>query len=393
MNRRFFAPSRLKAAREFRGFNQKKLADEVKVSPMTISHWEKGSCIPTLQNVVEMAGALNFPLTWFEQDELELVDERALSFRCQSRMSVGLRNQSSRTWDFAALVAAQFRADFNLPPVSVPDLSEEATHPEVAAQMLRDELRLGLDPVDNMVAVLESMGVLVFWTSIDSRTVDAYCHWDDNNPIVVLNTNQRCGERSRFNAAHELGHLVLHRESIYRQDFGSAEGEEQVEDGETRQKREQEANAFASAFLLPEHGWGEDAPFQPEPNDFLELKDKWKVSVAAMIRRNYDLDYFSSDQYERAMTRLTMRSWRLEEPDPLPNEESIIHRQILEALQADSKTARDLAKMLHLDFEALCSLMPGAQHFANKKADETRRQKTAFQRMGQVIEFPKDRAA
>lgn len=400
MNRHVFVPSRLRAAREFRGLNQAKVAAEVGVSAATVSCWEKGQYVPTSQNVIEIASVLGFPITWFEQDELNLVDEHALSFRCQSRMTAALRNQSSRTWDFAALIAAQLRADFNLPSVFVPDYSEEVTRaeelnkpeertgPEVAAQMLRDELRLGVSPIDNMVAVLESMGVLVFWTSIDSKTVDAYCHWDDNNPIVVLNINQRCGERSRFNAAHELGHLVLHRESIYRQNFEDSDEEIEIVDGETRQKREQEANAFASAFLLPEQSFGEDAPFQPEPNDFLDLKEKWKVSISAMIRRNYDLEYFSPDQYERAMTRLTMRGWRQEEPEPMDNEESIIHRQIFEALRADNRTAMDLAKTLHLNLKDLCTLMPLAERFPQKRTPENQLRKNLSQPTGKVLDFP-----
>lgn len=355
---------------------------------MTVSNWEKGIFIPTSQNVLQVAMALNFPAAWFQQEELELVNEYALSFRCQSRMSARLRNQSARIWDMAVVVASKFRNEFNLPVVSVPDYSDSAIDPESAAAMLRDELRLGTDPIDSMIATLESMGIMVFWTDIDSRTVDAYCHWDDNSPIVVLNTNQRSGERSRFNAAHELGHLVLHRESIYRQHFEDIEGPDPI-DGETRQIREQEANAFASAFLLPEISYGEDAPFQPEPNDFLELKSKWKVSVAAMIRRSLELGYFSSDQYERIMRKIAIRGWRSEEPDPCPNEESIIHRQILEAFLEEDKTADDLAQQLHLGVADLCSLIPLASDFTNIK----RQLKTSSRQQGKILDFPTNRAA
>ena len=68
-----------------------------------------------------------------------------------------------------------------------------------------------------MVELLESHGVLVFWTNVEGRALDAYCRWDGERPIVILNSHERSGERSRFNLAHELAHLLLHREALYTQ--------------------------------------------------------------------------------------------------------------------------------------------------------------------------------
>lgn len=81
-------------------------------------------------------------------------------------------------------------------------------------------------------------------------------------------------------------------------------------DGEKRQQPEIEVNRFASAFLIPEAAWLDVAPMQPVPEASLDLKQEWGVSVAAQIRRDYDLELFSRDQYERAMTRLTVKGWR-----------------------------------------------------------------------------------
>ncbi|WP_419757134.1 ImmA/IrrE family metallo-endopeptidase [Teredinibacter turnerae] len=61
-------------------------------------------------------------------------------------------------------------------------------------------------------------------------------------PFVFLNT-KKTAERCRFDAAHELGHLVMHC-------HGAPQGQE----------AEKEANAFASAFLMPRRSVLANAP-------------------------------------------------------------------------------------------------------------------------------------
>ncbi len=390
-----FSPSRLKMAREFRGWTGKKLAEALEITPMTVSGWEDGKWQPAREVVQELAMALDFPVSWFAQEDVCLVDNFALSFRAQSRMTAGLRKQSARTWDMAALLGAKLRDEFNLPPVNLPDYSDELNSssetqfsPESAAIRLRHEWQLGFDPIENLVGLLESKGVLVFWTDIDNRSVDAYCHWDNDNPIIVLNLNQRAGERSRFNAAHELGHLILHRESVYRQHF--SDEEEPGDDGESRQKREQEANAFASAFLLPEDSFGQESPLQPILEAFFPLKERWMVSIAAMVRRNSDLGYFSGDQYERAMTRLGANHWRLEEPNPLQNEESLVHQQVFEHLTEEGVTVDAFARSLHMRVEDVCVLMPVARTFRLAQREKTSSRSNA---RSNVLMFPSNQVA
>src|SRR5439155_17007878 len=114
----------------------------------------------------------------------------------------------------------------------LPDLSKEGT-PESAAISLRGMWGLGELAVKNIVHLLESRGVRIFSLAIDAREVDAFSMWRGTTPFIFLNT-QKSSEHSRYDAAHELGHLVLHRH-----------GEPQGQDAE------RQANEFASAFLMP----------------------------------------------------------------------------------------------------------------------------------------------
>jgi Zn-dependent peptidase ImmA (M78 family) len=121
------------------------------------------------------------------------------------------------------------------------DLSSE-TNPESAAEYVRDRWALGQQPIKNMIHLLESKGVRVFSIAVEAREVDAFSTWKGGVPFIFLNS-YKSAERSRFDAAHELGHLILHR-------HGEPQG----------RQAEIDANRFAAAFLMPKAGVLANAP-------------------------------------------------------------------------------------------------------------------------------------
>ncbi|RYZ68116.1 MAG: ImmA/IrrE family metallo-endopeptidase [Proteobacteria bacterium] len=305
-------------------------------------------------------------------------------------MTAQTRMRALKTWDFAALIRDYLDNEFNLPELSVPDYSADLldlkdssesfnslNFAELAAENLRDEWRLGDGPIPNMVHLMESKGISIFWTNIESHTVDACCHWANDQPIVLLNSNVESGERARFNAAHELGHLVLHREELRKNLVIESSSEEIDDDFEPKpreestveekasaaKRRELEAHRFASAFLLPFRSWSQETPIHSEPNEFLRMKRRWKTSVQAMIRRSFDLGILSEFQYESAMKQVSIRGWRKLEPDSLPLEQSQVHKEILELLRNRGESPLDLAFDLHLQASVLETLMPVSREF------------------------------
>jgi Zn-dependent peptidase ImmA (M78 family)/DNA-binding XRE family transcriptional regulator len=406
---RYMSTSRLTAAREFRGLTKKALAEQIGIKPMSVSGYENGDWQPAQEVLEKIADILDFPVSWFSQDDISLVDVQTPTFRAQSRMTARTRHQAARAWDFAALIAEQLSKEYSLPPVSLPDLSEET--PEAAARILRDEWRLGNEPISNMVHLVESKGIKVFWTDIPSQTVDAYCHWSDDQPIIVLNSNERTGERMRFNVAHELGHLVLHRE-IYKETSSAViifdDIDETATDSETltdaagdadddgydrRYRKEIEANKFASAFLMPLTRWVQESPLQPVLEAFLNLKPIWKTSIQAMIRRSYDLKLLSEGQYERAMTRISINGWRQVEPGALQPEESLLHQKVFELMAKNNIWAEDFAQSLHIRIRDLERLMPVSARYRKKRFQQRQAQQVQqAQQKNQVLElFPGER--
>jgi Zn-dependent peptidase ImmA (M78 family) len=156
---------------------------------------------------------------------------------------------------------------------------------------------LGDAPIVNMLHVLEAHGVRVFSLARDYETVDSLSFWRDDVPVVFLNPG-KTGERGRFDAAHELGHLVLHR------------GEWTpgcVKDAE------KEANQFASAFLMPIRSVIA-AGHLSTPPDILRVKKRWKVAAVALVYRLHELDLLTDWRRRDLLIQLTQMGYRSAEP-------------------------------------------------------------------------------
>jgi Zn-dependent peptidase ImmA (M78 family) len=141
--------------------------------------------------------------------------------------------------------------------------------------------------------LLESKGILVFRLLEDSRKLDAFSLWQERHPLIFLNSEKGSASRNRFDAAHELGHLILHSDYLA---------------GNKRQ--ESQANQFASAFLLPREAFLKECPRRLVWNHFLELKQRWKVSLPALVRRAKDLKIISEDTYKRANVQIAKNGWK-----------------------------------------------------------------------------------
>jgi Zn-dependent peptidase ImmA (M78 family) len=213
---------------------------------------------------------------------------------------------------------------FELPPVSLPDLRHERD-PEAAAAALRQHWELGQQPIKNLLHLVESKGVRVFSLSIDALEVDAFSMWKESVPFVFLNT-RKSAEHSRFDAAHELGHLVLHR-------HGAPNGRE----------AELEADAFASAFLMPRGSVLAHAPRFATLEQLIRLKRIWTVSVSALNYRLHALRLLSDWHYRGLCIEISQKGYRKAEPEEAPRESSQVLAKVFAALRVDGLTKHEVA--------------------------------------------------
>ena len=211
---------------------------------------------------------------------------------------------------------------------------------EQAALGMRAHWGLGLDPIPNLVDLLEERGIKVLAMSlpnIDGLTARVRREDRGVASVVVVNRDD-WGERQRFTLAHELGHMVL--------------------DPAPKIDEEKAAHRFAGAFLMPAEtlrseigkhrksiGWGE----------LFELKRIFGVSVQALTYRCKDLGIFGAPVVRQLFNEFTRRGWRtppFKEPWAMPGErpmrfERLCFRALSEGAISEAKAAELLSHSVH----------------------------------------------
>ena len=172
----------------------------------------------------------------------------------------------------------------------------------------------------------------------DCAALDAFSVWYDSLPFVFL-TRHKSAERGRWDAAHELAHLVLHLDL-------PPKGRE----------HEQEADAFAAEFLMPQAGVLASAPRFPALIDARQEKLQWGVSTVAYIRRLHDLGVIPERRYRSLVIEASQAGYRRAE-DESPRESSQLMPKVLELLRSDGITVADVARSLEISTSELRGLV------------------------------------
>jgi Zn-dependent peptidase ImmA (M78 family)/DNA-binding XRE family transcriptional regulator len=324
-----FQKERLAFARRRRQVSQTDLARSVGVTARTVQRYEGGQETPRTDKLARIVEELDFPHDFFfDARPLPDIPAPSLSFRAYSKLKARLRENAVTVAQLAVEIEAVLADQFELPTFDVPDLRESATTPEQAAMLLRREWGLGTGPVANMVHLLEGRGVRVFSLTEDAADVDAFCFWHGPAAFVVLNL-RKSGERGRFDAAHELGHLTLHRPIDFRD-----------------KEVEREADAFASEFLVPREALRAQLPAVITHDTVFKLKRFWKVSAMAMVKRLKDIGHLSDWVYRSMCIRLSRDGYRSGEPGGIDREESSLLPEMIRA--EDGVPIGDIARALHV---------------------------------------------
>lgn len=343
-----FNPRRLSIVRRRRKLTKIELAEVMGVTPHTILRYESGDVVPPEESITKLSVALAFPSAFFFGADIEELSDNIVSFRSLSAMSAKERDAALASGAFAYLFCDWVEQRFDLPKHDLIDLSHD--EPESAARSLRQTWLLGEQPIKNMVHLLEAKGVRVFSLLENTKVVDAFSGWRGNEPYIFLNTN-KTPEHSRFDAAHELGHLILHK-------HGGPKG----------RKAEEEANKFAASFLMPSADVTAILPRIATLNQIIQAKKRWGVSVAALNYRLHKLNIVSDWQYRTFCIQLTERGFRQAEPYESKREQSVVWKQVFTSLWRERVTKEDVANALNLPFSELDNLLCGLANVSGSEA-------------------------
>lgn len=315
----------LKTARLFRGLSLSDLSDKTGITKQALSLYENGTIKPEINKLFAISNALNFPLEYFMCEDTFNVKTESTYFRSLMSTSKIARTSQSVRLEFIAKLYETLIEYVDFPNRNFPDITfngrkgynenedaQDTEEIEEIAVRCRKFWGLGNEPISNLQKLIESKGIIV--TSLDTKEseIDAFSQRTiiDNNSvyIIVLNSSKNY-VRARFDIAHELGHILLHPWSENIEELSKQEFKD----------RESQANKFAGAFLLPKESFGNDISHYPTKLDFyIHLKDKWNVSIQAMIYRAHQLEIISTSQYQYLMRQISKRGWRLNEPGDKP---------------------------------------------------------------------------
>ncbi|NIG74062.1 ImmA/IrrE family metallo-endopeptidase [Klebsiella sp. Ap-873] len=332
-------PDRLKVARLRRKMTISSLASAAGLSSKSVAEYEKadGLFAATQQTIELLATTLGYPSSFLCGSEVEFVDPSTVSFRSLKSMKAADQHAAEAAGSLGVIVNTFFESTFNLPDCNLPNL--RGYEPEAAAEAVREKWGLGVKSIDNLIHLLEAHGVRVFSLSENTLDVDAFSFWKNDTPYIFLNT-QKSGERSRFDAAHELGHLVLHR-------HGSPQGK----------NLEDEADNFASALLMPRRTvLGVKMAF-PTLDGIISIKENWKVSSVALIVRMKNVGMLTEWQYRTLMVEATKKGLRKSEINGIVRERSLIFDKLLSALKSEDIDFNKLATILAVPIDELSNLL------------------------------------
>lgn len=293
----------LTLAREAKGWTQRDLAEAAGVSQAVVSKAESGLA-DLGARLPQVAAALGCPLEVLEFG-LPLLGAPVTCLHHRRRTSQLTAKAQKRVQALAQLtrvsVAGMLDAALEEPWIDEVLQGRGALRgPAEAAAAVRDRFGLGEDPVKDAVALVEQTGTVVVLRVLGAGGQDAVSSWAGvgDVPLVVVNTGLPV-DRQRFTVLHELAHLLLH--------VVPDEGQEQ------------EAHQFAAELLLPvDVAARELAGLGPsEFRRLLELKEKWGLSIGALLQRALDSDCISQGQFKNMRIRLTRLGWHRIEPGNL----------------------------------------------------------------------------
>lgn len=314
-----FRGERLKEARLARGMFKNTLGDLVGVTGAAISRYEDGSDKPQAHRVSTIAQKLQFPPSFFLtpawNETIDLVHWRSRTSESKSAREMTEQRIRWLCEIYSFLHTEVDFSSFSLPDLDIPENFHLISNNTIerAASDLRSHWKLRAEPIPDMTLALENAGIPVATLRIPSDKQDGFCFTSKllRRAFVGINVENVSCARARFDAAHELAHLVLHKYVT----------PEQAKIPQAHKIIEQQAHRFAGAMLFPREAFISEVG-AVSLDYFCALKRRWGMSISAMIMRAYDLGLTDDEGKAQLFRSMTVRRWRgaLREPYDSPRD-------------------------------------------------------------------------
>jgi len=393
-----FSGKRLTEARLARGLFKNVLGDMIGVSSAAIGRYEADQDKPHPERLEDLASKLSFPIEFFTRPPWPEKIE-PIFWRHKAAETKAAREMTEQRMRWLCEIFDVLEQEIEFPDLNVPklDLPEDfrlisSSMIEEYAEQVRSFWRLRELPIRDMILCVESAGVPVVMLDIPSEKQDGFFFSSQSlhRPFIGVNIHDVTSARARFDVAHELGHLCLHRMVTAEQERNQV----------SHKILEQQAHRFAGAFLFPRAAFLNEVGV-PSLDYFSALKKRWGISIAAMIARSYDLGMIDSDMKTYLYISMSKRKWRGRRREPFDDTMALerprmLRRGIDALLGAGDYSTQDIRSILCLppsEIEGILSLSSGSlsagilskiDHIARKRAPVTAEDLET----GNVITFP-----
>ena len=301
-------PERLEQALAARGLTKGQLASLVGVAAPTVTKWCKGDQSPEAETFDRLASVLNVQPEWLTRARLPAVSTPL--YRSNASALKAARSKLEARTEWTQEVAYLLEDYVDYPAVNLPERSfldpEQISNADIeaAAEECRLLWQLGRGPIQNLALAAESAGILIVREETEISAIEGLSSWSTllGRPIVVLSADKANAFRSRFDLAHEIGHLILHKH-IPRAD-----------ERDRYNQMEKQAHRFAAALLLPAETFAGEVRVPPSLDNLLILKQRWGASVAAMMMRCHALGLLNDDEKLALFKRRSARWGSKAEP-------------------------------------------------------------------------------
>jgi Zn-dependent peptidase ImmA (M78 family)/DNA-binding XRE family transcriptional regulator len=335
--------TRLHRARKAAGLSLRDLGERVGVSHAAIKKYEDGVTMPSSDILIALSRALKVRTEYFFRPDsvaLEGIEYRKRSSLPKKRLDAithEIIDQIERRIELENLFPQSPVKSFEMIDEIVEHLSS-MDQIEKVAERVRNAWCLGLDPIPDLIDVLETNGIRVFMIEADAENkFDGLAARVNGMPIVVVGRLWP-GDRQRFTLAHELGHLILEGRLADNLD------------------EEMACNRFAGAFLFPQASVLQELGQHRNAIELKELgllKEEFGLSMAGILYRARDLGVITPAYREEQAKLFRCKGWFRKEPgDDYPSEKAHIFEQLVfHALAEDYIGESKAAELMNMPLQ------------------------------------------
>lgn len=328
-----------------RGLSQKELAVKLNIEQGTISKIEQGLLDVKIELLDKYCSVLEYPRSFFSEN-INILSPYIIYFRKRKSMSIlELDTIQSKLfinkhWVKKLLKSVDIKN-------SVPYTDTNKGNPRDIAKYVRSFWNIPRGRIDNLIEYIEKAGIIVLLTDDNEKFDGEILPDEDGLPVICIN-KKLTGDRQRFTLAHELGHLIMHTDSF----------------PEDLKRIEEEADMFASEFLMPERDIFAQLQEKLTLPRLHDLKSYWKVSMSSIIVKSYHLGIIDSSKYKSLLVQLSMAGYRKKEPSCgiFPEQPQLVSHLMRLHLKDLGYTHENLAEMLSLnlyEFETFKKMYDG----------------------------------